>query len=144
VRLPEWIVGVAALALIVDAFSVRWHGSEDAWAALSVLRYAIALCAAGGLAVLFVQGSCRAPAVPICTTAIEFLLSLLVTVALVYRVLAGPPGSPSTAPTGAGTFIGLALCAAIALAAYRSMRLDGIRDADGPGEIERLPVPQPG
>jgi hypothetical protein len=141
VRLPELIVGVAALALMVDAFAVRWYGSGDAWSTLTVLRYLILLCAVGGLAVLCVQGGCRAPAVPICTTTIELLLSLLTTVTLAYRVLAGPPGLPSSAPARAGVYVGLALCIAIALGAYRSMRLDGIRDADGPGEISRLSVP---
>jgi hypothetical protein len=143
VRLPEWIVGMAALALVVDAFAVRWYGSGNAWSTLSVLRYAIVLCAVVGVAVLCVQGSCRAPGVPICTTTLECLLSLLVMVALAARVLAGSPGSPSDAPARAGVYIGLALCVAIVLGAYRSMRLDGIRDADGPGEIKRLRVPQP-
>jgi hypothetical protein len=138
--MPEWIVGLAALALAIDVYLTHWYGSADAWSALSVLRYGIVVCAVGGLAVFCAQGLCRGPAVPICTTAIEFLVAGVVGIALVYRVLIDPPGSQ---PVRSGAYIGLVLCAAVALGAYRSMRLDGIRDADGPGEIELRSLPQP-
>jgi hypothetical protein len=141
VRVPEWIVGAAALALGLDAFLLPWYRSADAWASLTVLRFPLLLCAAGGVLAWWFQGSRGAPAVPICAFSIELFLSSVLLIGLLVRVVIAPPaGAGAGDAVQAGAYLGLALCAAIAFGAYRSLRLDGIRDADGPAVIEVLAV----
>lgn len=135
VRPPEWGIGAASLALLLDTSLVSWFGSDTGWQALSFTRYLIALAGLAGLATWWFQGSRRSPAIPICATAVTLFLSTLLSLALIWRVLLDPPGSGSAA---AGAFIGLVLALVLAAAAYWSQRVDGIRDADGPAEIETL------
>jgi hypothetical protein len=141
VRAPEWVVGAAALALAANLFLVPWYGSSGGWSSLQWMRYVVLLCAAGGLAVLWFQGSLGAPAVPVCATAIELLVSGLTLAGLIVRLAAGPPSGVSGEPLNGGAYISMALTATIAVGAYLSLRRDGIRVQDGPGEIEHLPVP---
>jgi hypothetical protein len=141
VRPPEWIIGVAAMGLVLDVFLVDWYGSADAWSALAILRYLLVLTAIGGLATWWLQGSKGAPAAPVCATSIELFLASLLLIALVVRVVISPPGSGESVQAGA--YLGLGLCAALAGGAYWSLRRDCIRKADGPQEIEVLAVEQP-
>jgi hypothetical protein len=142
VRAAEWVVGVAGLALALDLFLVPWYGSSTGWGTLLGLRYLVLLCAVGGVAVLWLQGSLGAPALPVSATTIQMLVAGLAFAGLLARLVLGPPGSVSGEPVRGGLYIGLALSAAIAAGAYRSLRRDGIREEDGPGEIELLSVPQ--
>jgi hypothetical protein len=138
VRAPEWVIGGGSVALGLELFLVPWYGSASGWSSLGPFAYLVALCVLGGLAVLWFQGSLRAPAIPVCATTLELLVSGLTLAALVVTLATGPPGSAAGGASRAGAYGGLALCAAVALGTYRSLRCDGIRDADGPGEIERL------
>jgi hypothetical protein len=135
------VIGAAALALAVNLFLVPWYGSSGGWSSLQWLRYLVLLCAVAGVAVLWLQGSLGAPAVPVCATTIELLISGLTFMGLIARLAVGPPSAASGEPLHGGAYIALALTATIAVGAYRSLRRDGIRAQDGPGEIERLPVP---
>lgn len=135
IRLPEWVIGAAALALGLDTVLASWFGSQTGWQALSVTRYLIALSCLAGLATWFLQGTRRSPAIPICATVVTFFVSMVLTLVLVWRVPVDPPGRASAA---VGGYLGLALALVLAAGAYRSMRLDGIREADGPAEIELL------
>jgi len=137
-RPAEWLIGAAALALALDASLLPWFGSENAWQALRFTRYVIAVAILGGLASWWLQGTRRSPAMPICATVTTLSLCTLALIALVWCVLIDTPGSGHVR---AGAYVGLVFSAALTAATYRSVRLDGIRDADGPGEIERLAVP---
>jgi hypothetical protein len=141
VRPSEWIIGVAATGLALDVLLADWYGSADAWSTLTILRYLLVLTAIGGLVTWWLQGSQGAPAAPVCATSIELFVASLLLIALVVRVVIAPPGSAGSVQAGA--YAGLGLCAALAGGAYWSLRWDGIRDADGPQEIEVLAVDQP-
>lgn len=128
-------MGATSLALLLDASLATWFGSENAWQALSFSRYLIALSCLGGLATWWLQGSRRSPAIPVCVTVVTLAVSFLLSIVLIWRVLIDPPGPGSTQ---AGAYLGLVFACGLTMAAYRSVRVDGIRDADGPVEIERL------
>jgi len=140
VRAPEWLVGVASLALALDLFLMSWYGAGDGWRTLTLLRFLVAVCALGGVAVLWLQGAFRAPAPAVCATSIELVISLLTLAGLIVRVLLAPPAAAGA--TRAGAYAALALCAAIALFAYRSLRLDGIRDVDCTSGLTELTLPE--
>jgi hypothetical protein len=143
VRAPEWAVGAAALALGLDLFVLPWYGSTGGWSSLGLERYLVVLAASGGLAVVWLQGALRAPAIPVCATTLELLVSGLALLGLVVRLAVGPAGSAAGAPAGVGAYLAVALCAVLAVGSYLSLRRDGIRDADGPGPVERMSLAEP-
>jgi hypothetical protein len=76
------------------------------------------------------QGTRRAPALPVTLVVIELALGLILVIALIVRVVIDPPKL--------GAYLGLALSVLLALAAYASLRRDGIADMDAPQWIETL------
>jgi hypothetical protein len=137
-RLAEWLLGVAATALLLDTFVVSWYSGAanhgvTGWQALTVLRYLIVVCALLGLATWWAQATRRAPAVAVCLTVISLFASSIVVLGLIWRVVIDTPSAAD-----AGAYLGLLLVALIVIAAYWSLRVDGIRAQDGPASIEML------
>ena len=142
-RPAEWLLGAASAALLVDVFVPSWYAMAgghgvNGWQALAVLRYLIVGCALVGLATWWVQATRRSPAIPVCLTVVTLFVSSILVLTLIWRVLIDPPTSGPGSGVDAGAYIGLFLAALVANASYRSLRVDGIRAADGPQQIERL------
>lgn len=153
-RSGEWIVGAGALVLLASTFLFKWYAlsgplvptarflglstSVNGWHALSILRWLIVLTALAGLAAFYVQGSRRAPALPVGLTVIATLLGFLTSIALIYRVVINEPGGYSAIHQRFGAFAGMFSAIAITIGGYRSLREDGIAPADGPGEVETV------
>jgi hypothetical protein len=145
-RWPEWVVGVASVVLLAAMLLLPWYtvpgstpgpppqyaitSSVDGWNGLSHARWLIAVTIGLGLALVFVQASRRAPAIPVTLSLFTFLFGGLTVLWLIYRILISPAGGRE-----AGCWIGLAAACAITYGGYRSVRLEGIAPADGPGEI---------
>jgi hypothetical protein len=156
VRPEEWLVGVFSLALLVVLFGSAWYRVGPAgplvtfhyrdvngWQALSILGPLALVVALGGVVVVVLQAVCRAPALPVCATAVELFLAFVLTVGLIIRVLIAHPAlsySPfkSVVHVRFGGYAGLALAVAVLLGAYLSLRSDGVAAADAPQQIETL------
>jgi hypothetical protein len=163
VRSPEWALGVVSVALLVVLFGLRWYGYRDdvapglrglddqvganGWESLTVLGPLTAVVAVLGLAIWVAQATRGAPALPVALVVVELALALILVVGLIVRVLIDPPsvtlpgsGAGNAIEPELGAYLGLALAILAALAAYASLRLDGVAEADGPQWIETLPL----
>jgi hypothetical protein len=148
------IVGASAIVLLASMFVLKWYGSSASlapsaarhgaptsvagWNGLTNLRWLILITVICGLALVYFQATRRAPAVPVSLSVILFVLGLITTLALIYRVLINPPGPNSLIDQKAGAFVGLIAALVLTWGDYRSMRQEGILDRDGPGEIETV------
>jgi membrane protein implicated in regulation of membrane protease activity len=108
----------------------------NGWTALSVVRWFLVLGGVAGVALLLAQARLRAPAVPVTLTVLTSLLALICLIAMIVRVL----DPPDSLDLRAGALIGLAATAALLIGAVQSMRVEGILDRDGPGEIPTLSI----
>ncbi len=149
-RAGELIAGVAALALLACMGLLPWFGvgatrasgaaaySVDGWHGLTHLRWLMLATIALSLGLVIAQGTRRAPALPATLSVILTVLGAVNALLLAYRVLVDPPGAGTGQRVGA--FLGLISAVAIGYGAYRSLRREGIREGDGPDEIERVVV----
>jgi hypothetical protein len=154
-RNGEWIVGAGSLVLLASTFVFKWYAlsgplvqtaskflglstSVNGWHALSNLRWLIVLTGLVGLALFYVQGSRRAPALPVSLTVIATVLGFLTSIALIYRVVIDRPGGYSDIQLRFGAIAAMLSAIAITTGGYRSLREDGIAPADGPSEIETV------
>ncbi len=152
VRIGEWVIGAAALVLLVSEFALKWYGlkgvlvvhfgaaafSVNAWNSLAAIRWLILLVALAGLAAWWTQGACRSPALPIAITVMLLPVALLTSILLVNRVLISLPSAAHDGSIRPGAVVGLIAAIALTVGCYVSLRMDGIRPEDGPGEIETI------
>jgi hypothetical protein len=155
IRAGEWIMGLAGLALIVVVFALPWYGfygtystayreitggatSYAAIPSLNVFGPLALLAGVGGLSTWWLQGTRRAPAVPVSSTVLTTALTFVVLVGLFVRVVVALPYDSTFIEPKAGAWAGLGLSALLLLGGYVSLRQDGIRPEDGPGTIETL------
>ena len=140
-RWPEIVAGVAAVVLLLSMFLLPWYGykgdlaplaarlgvstSGDAWHSLSTTRWLLLLTIVAALALVYLQGTRRAPALPAA-------FSVLV---LIYRVLINVPGPNDVVSRDVGAYIGLLASIVISGAGYRSLREEGIAPQDAPTDI---------
>jgi hypothetical protein len=134
------IAGIGGVLLLVFMFTLPWYGpgqavgttaSLNGWHGLTNLRWLLLLLdALTALALVVVQATRRAPALPASMSVIVTLLGAATVLCLGYRVLIDPP-----ADQRAGAYLGLVAACAIAVGGYHSMRQEGISPKDGPSEI---------
>jgi hypothetical protein len=89
---------------------------------------------------VFFQASRRAPAIPVSLSLLTMVLGGLTVLWLIYRVLISPPGGDRKT----GAIIGLLSACAIAYGGYRSVRQEGIAQADEPAEIPTIRLGEQG
>lgn len=159
-RKGEWIVGAGSIVLLASMFLLKWYGltaavittaqrlgittSVNGWHGHTTLRWFMLVTALLGLALAYFQAARRAPAVPVSLGAITFVAALITFLALLYRVLINEPGPDSLIDQKVGAFVGLVATLVIVLGAFLSLREEGVREADGPGEIPVVPLSSPG
>jgi hypothetical protein len=150
-RHGEMVAGISGALLLASLFAVTWYGttgpisptaallgattSSDGWHALSDLRWLMLVSAVAALALAYFQATRRAPAIPVSLSVIVTVLGVLTVLFLIYRVLINVPGPDSLIDRKAGSYIGLVCAIGIMYGGYASMRQEGIRPEDGPGEI---------
>jgi hypothetical protein len=148
------MVGAGAALMLVSTFALPWYwlhapltydygkfgttATITGWDALSVTRWFVLVTGLLGLAVWLAQVARRAPALPVSLTVILMLLSLLNVLLLVRRVVISQPGPSSLISLRVGAVVGLISAIAVFAGAYLSLRRDGLRKVDGPGEIETI------
>lgn len=155
-RRGEVIAGIAAVVLVVSMFVLPWYSfngalaplaerlgvsiSRDAWNSLSTNRWLMLLTIAASLALVYLQGTRRAPALPATFSLFVMLLGGLTSLVLIYRVLINVPGPNDVVSRDVGGFIGLLASFAITYGGARSLREEGIAPQDEPKDI---PTVQP-
>lgn len=153
-RRGEIIAGVAAVVLLVAMFALPWYGykgdlaplaglglstSRDGWTALSTTRWLILLTVLAALALVYLQATRPAPAMPATFSLFVTVLGGLTSLVLIYRVLINVPGPNGFVTRDVGGFIGLLCSFAIAYGGYRSLREEGIAPQDAPADIPTIP-----
>jgi hypothetical protein len=131
-RRGEWLAGASAIALVVFLFALKWYRlgvparSVNGWHGVTHLRWLMLLTILAALALVYLQATRAAPAVPVSMSVIVTLLGALAFLWLGYRVVISPPPHQQ-----AGAFLGLVATIAIACGGYLSMREEGtsVRDA---------------
>ena len=131
-RPTEWALGGSSVALLVVVFALHWYGAANGWQSLTVLGPLAAVVAALGIAAWLLQATQRAPALPVTVAVAELALGVILVIGVIVRVVADPPRL--------GGYLGLVLAVLVVLAAYASLRRDGVADADEPKWIEMLSV----
>lgn len=151
----EWMMGLAALALLVILFALPWYGFESVyahnaaalgqkvhfsgWQSLSVIRVLVLILVAGAFAAFYLQARCAAPAIPVCAVVLETAFGLVVVAALIDRVLVNVP-NVHLLQAEYGGYIALALAVAIVVGGYISMRQEGAPTPGTAVPIEYLRV----
>ncbi len=98
--------------------STTWNG----WWGLSGFRYLALLTIVVALALAYFQAAERAPAIPVTLAVILTVLGGLNVLAIVYRILAGPPSGGSLLHQQAGSYLGLVAAIGIVYGGFASMR----------------------
>jgi hypothetical protein len=119
---------VVSLALLVVLFALDWYGRASGWQSLTVLGPLTAVVAGLGVVLWWLQAISRAPALPVSLMVVELAVGLVLAIALIIRIAIDPPA--------AGGYFGLALAILVCAAAYLSLRVDGIAEADAPRSVE--------
>jgi hypothetical protein len=78
----------------------------------------------------------RAPALPVTASVVLSVLGLVVVLALIWRVLIDPPGSPLDERYGA--YVSLVAAVAMLYGDFLSLREEGLADADARTDIETV------
>lgn len=151
-RRGEIVVGLAAVVLVVLMFAAPWYGREgsaapgaaafglpatiDGWNSLPTLRWLILIGVVASLALVFAQGTRRAPALPVSLSVIVTALAMLTTLCLIYRVLIAMPDPGYAVGARAGAYLGLACSIVLTYGAYRSLR-----EEDRPDPARNAAIP---
>lgn len=137
-RLGETVAGGSAVLLLIFMFVPDWYAvngtlhetlsslggqtSWNGWWGLSGLRYLVLLTIIAALALTWFQAARPEPAMPVVLSVIVTVLAGATVIALIYRVVSGPPSYGSVLDQQAGPYLGLVAAIGIAYGGYKSMR----------------------
>jgi hypothetical protein len=154
-RRGEWIVGASAIALVVLMFVAPWYGlsgarktaahahgqatSLNAFDGLTDLRWLMLITIAFASGLMFLQGTRRAPALPVSFSVFVTVLGGLTSLCLIYRVLINPPDGFERRPAA---YLGLLSVLVLAYGAFRSMREEDRPDPARNAAIESVRLDQ--
>jgi hypothetical protein len=120
----------------IPAHLIRYADGLTGWDSFSVLRWFLLATALLALSLALTQAAFRAPAVPVSLAVIAFVVSLITFVWLAVRlVFAGPGGGTDLLAHRPGAWLALGANGMVVIGALWSLRVEGIRPEDGPGEI---------
>jgi hypothetical protein len=152
-RRGEVVAGAGAALLLICLFALPWYGlsaqpsrtvaslgvstSVNGWNALTNLRWLILVAIIAGLSLAILQGTQRAPALPVSLSLITTVLGVITTLALIDRVLIDIPGPSGLIDRKLGAFLGLVCACAITYGGFRSLREE---DPPDPAVMARIPT----
>jgi hypothetical protein len=158
-RLGEVIAGAAGIALLVVMF-LPWYGPNaqlgmaaasaghrldhafSAWEAFGILDILLLATALAAIVVAVLAGTQRSVALPVAASVVVTALGIFVTLLVLYRLVNEPLGPDSLTDIRFGAYLGLGLCALIALGGFLSMQEEGTTLADiAPGLASTRPGP---
>lgn len=148
-RLGEIVAGASAALLLIFLFVPDWYAVNgllgqtagnlgakttwNGWWGLSGLRVLALVTIVTALALTYFQLAGRRPAIPVVLSVIVTVLGGANAIAVIYRVLAGPPSNGSLLHQRAGAYLGLVAALGIAYGGYKSMRQE---DGTDPATLE--------
>jgi predicted signal transduction protein with EAL and GGDEF domain len=158
-RRGELVAGGGALVLLLNLLLVPWYGikspfdatavttfhissTTDGWDGLQHLRWLALVTIVLAFALVWFQGSSRAPAVPAAISAVLIVIGLINVLALLYRVVINVPGS-AVVGQRAGAFIGLGAAIVLWYGSYLSLRQEGLPKRDAPTDVETVRLGPP-
>ena len=139
-RRGEAVAGAGAVTLLVLMLVLQWYGpradgarpvaAATGWEAYTVWRWFALAAVIAVVALVYAQGTRRAPALPVSFSVICLALSIIVVVWLGFRVLLDHPPHQQV-----GAFVSLLAAVALLVGSYLSTRQEGIAERDAPAEI---------
>lgn len=145
-RRGEVIVGASAIVLLALIFLLPWYGgsasglgvsrSVDGWHGLPTLRWLMLATVAVAVALTALQGTLRAPALPVSLSVIVTVLGALTSLGLIYRVLIAVPGPSRVLHQKPGSYLGLVTALALTYGGLRSLR-----EEDAPDRARTAAIP---
>jgi hypothetical protein len=145
-RRGELVAGAAGVLLLVFMFVPAWYAlngtlsqtagdlgaqtSWNGWWGLGNLRYLMLITVLAALALAYFQAAQRAPAIPVTLAVAVTVLGGVAVIAMVVRLLAGPPTGGSLLRTQAGAYLGLVATIGIAYGGFASLREEGGTDPE--------------
>src|SRR5437763_3007781 len=142
-RAGEWLAALGAILMIVALFGLHWYGptpdapsTRSGWSGATHLHWLLLVAILVGLALAISQAACRAPAIPATLSVVSSGIAFLALLWLLFRVVLDAPPHQE-----AGAWIELIAALLLFVGSYWSMRQEGIRPQDGPGEIPVLTLP---
>jgi len=144
-RHGEVVAGASAAVLLALMLLTPWYGlsgaaeraaasvgladvTVDGFNGLTTLRWLMLVTILSALGLTWLQGTRRAPALPVSFSVIVTVLGLVTTLALIYRVLINVPGPDSLVESRFGAYLGLIAAGALAYGAFRSLRQETTPD----------------
>ena len=142
-RRGELLAGASAVLLAILMVGVNSYGagsgkgsSHTGWQALTDLRWLLLVTIVAAVALVVVQASHRAPALPVTMSLVVMLLGIVTVLALIYRVVINPPPHQEV-----GAWLGLLSALGIMAGGYLSLRQEGVARRD---ERRDIPIVRPG
>jgi hypothetical protein len=159
----EWLIGIGAVALLVDLFAVAWFAykpqyhsiavmlgqevSANGWDSFELLGPLTLVVCAAGIAIYWLAATRRSPALAVVLTTLLAPVSLAQAILVAIRVLIDQPsvhllqaGGANAVEVRPGAYVGLALSVVIFVGIYLSLRREGVAPEDSPALIETLSV----
>lgn len=149
-RRGEWIVAASTVVLLACMFVLPWYGptaagrreglteSLDGFHGLTHLRWLILITLAFALALVFLQATRRAPALPVSFSVFVTVLAIPTALWLIYRVVINVPTEDGLQEQRPTAYLGLAASLALTYGAYRSMRQEDRPDPKRNAAIETV------
>jgi hypothetical protein len=157
-RSGEWIAGVAALALLLVFFFVPWYEltgfakraaqlvgqstTINGYNEYTHLRWLILATIASAFALVILQATRPAPALPVTFSVFVTVLGGLTSLWLIYRVLINVPSGEGELDQTVGAYLGLASTLILTYGGFRSMREETHADPERNAAIETVHVDQ--
>jgi hypothetical protein len=122
-------VAISAVVLLVLTFVPAWYDSRvgsvaslNGFHSLTGLRWLVLITLATAFALVFLQATRRAPALPVSFSVFVTVLGGLTSLWMIYRILISSPVSGSLYKQTAASYIVLASVLVLTYGGYRSMR----------------------
>ncbi len=132
-RRGEWTVGAGSVVLLASMLALPWYGGAQTvtgWDALTHFRWLAVVTLVASAALLFLQSTRRAPAIPVTLSLFVSMLGAACAAWLLYRVAIDP-----VAGRKAGGWVGLAGAIAIAYGGFCATRREGLAPQDAPAVV---------
>jgi hypothetical protein len=157
VRQGEIIAAAGAVALAVCMFLLPWYGltgrierllaglhtatSVDGWNGLTINRWLMLVTIVVTLVLFVLQGTRRAPALPVSLSVVATVLGIVTSLVLIDRVLIDTPFSSPLVETKVGAYLGLVSSLVLSYGAIRSLREEDPPDPARNADIPTVTLP---
>ncbi|HLJ03698.1 MAG TPA: hypothetical protein VKT31_09670 [Solirubrobacteraceae bacterium] len=129
-RSGEWLTAVSVAVMLVALFALAWYRKQTGWDGVTHLRWLLLIAILLGAALVITQAAFRAPAIPVSLDVISTVVAIPTVLWLIVRVVID-----AGAHQKAGPWLELLGAIGLLVGSFLALRQEGIRDADGPGDV---------